>query len=149
MPSGNAKSKWTFAVDAIVLLPDHWHAIFTLPPGDDCFSKRMGWIKKEFTKVWIAAGGQETVQSDSKKSQKRRGVWQMRFWEHTIRNDDDFEAHVDYIHYNSVKHGYVSSPADWKWSSFHAWVGKGAYPSNWGTGESAFPMKKSNLKFGE
>ncbi len=143
------RSKWDFGLDAIVLLPDHLHVLITLPPGDDEYPKRLGWIKKEFTKGWLGAGGTEVPVTPSQNRLRRRGIWQTRFWEHTIRDDGDFEAHVDYIHYNPVKHGYVLAPADWKWSSFHKWVDKGAYTLDWGTGTVTSPSHMASRDFGE
>ncbi|MBN2217298.1 MAG: transposase [Pirellulales bacterium] len=124
-------------VIAIVLLPDHLHAIWTLPQGDADFSTRWAWIKKEFTKNWIAGGGQDGITSLSRQRERRHGVWQRRFWEHTILNEDDLEIHFDYIHYNPVKHGWVASPRDWPWSSFHRWVREGHYSSNWSAARGA------------
>lgn len=129
------KQKWPFQINAIVLLPDHLHAIWTLPHGDADYSTRWAWLKKEFTKGYLAAGGYEQFTSHSRKMNRRRGVWQRRFWEHTIEDEDDFERHFDYIHYNPVKHGYVRSPYEWKWSSFHRWVNARVYPHEWGSCE--------------
>jgi putative transposase len=126
--------RYPLDVVAIVLLPDHIHAIWTLPTGDDAYSLRWRWIKREFTRGWLTLGGNEQGRSSSQLQQRRRGVWQRRFWEHTIRDEVDFEAHFDYIHYNPVKHALVKRPRDWKWSSFHRWVKHGHYPINWGAG---------------
>jgi putative transposase len=123
---------WPFRIDAIVLLPDYLHAIWTLPQGDSDYSKRWGWIKKEFTKAWLAGGGTERTRSESRVRNRRRGVWQRRFWEHTLRDEEDFEKHFDYVHYNPVKHGLVQSPRDWPYSSFHRWVRLSVYPPDWG-----------------
>jgi putative transposase len=128
------EKRWPFRVDGMVLLPDHLHSLWTLPPGDDAYSRRWGWIKKEFTKLWLAAGGEEQERSASRRRSRRRGVWQRRFWEHTIRDDDDYARHLDYIHYNPVKHSLVTAPRDWPYSSFHRWVRKGVYPPDWGAG---------------
>ncbi|QDT31910.1 REP-associated tyrosine transposase [Thalassoglobus polymorphus] len=140
-----AVTRWPFEINAIVLLPDHLHAIWTLPPGDDDYSKRWGWIKKEFTKVYLANGGQEQFTSVSKKRNRRRGVWQRKFWEHTIEDENDYEAHFDYIHWNPVKHGYVKCPSHWSHSSFHKWGAKGVYPKNWGCGEQS-PISMKSIK---
>ena len=121
-----------FSMDAIVLLPDHLHAIWTLPSGDADYSGRWSWIKHEFTRLWLEGFGRETRLSVGRQRERRRGVWQPRFWEHTIETDDDFERHFDYLHYNPVKHGLVASPGDWLWSSFHRWVRAGVYPPDWG-----------------
>lgn len=139
------RDMWPFNVTAIVLLPDHLHAIWTLPPGDDRYSARWSWIKKEFTRTWLAAGGREQPVSQARADEHRRGVWQPRFWEHTIETDEDFERHFDYVHYNPVKHGHASVPAEWPWSSFHRWVAAGVYPENWG----GTPPDFGDTDFGE
>lgn len=130
-----AKRRWPFRIDAIVVLPDHLHAIWSLPAGDVGYSTRWAWIKKEFTKRYLASGGQEQATSGSRRKNRRRGVWQRRFWEHTIEEERDYEAHFDYVHWNPVKHGYVTCPVDWPHSSFHRWVRAGVYPRNWGCGD--------------
>lgn len=116
---------------ALVLLPEHLHTIWTLPPGDSNYSMRWGWIKKEFTKTWLASGGQERPVPAARQRERRHALWQRRFWEHTIRDEDDLAAHFDYIHYNPLKHGWVVSPRDWPWSSFHRWVRAGHYSLDW------------------
>lgn len=121
---------------AIVLLPDHVHALWTLPRGDADFSLRWRWIKREFTRAWLVAGGSEQPTSSARRAERRRGLWQRRFWEHTIRDEADLEAHFDYVHYNPVKHRLVSRVCDWPWSSFHRWVRAGHYSADWGTGAS-------------
>nr|WP_231131325.1 transposase [Crateriforma conspicua] len=125
-------SRWPVDAIAIVLLPDHWHSIWSLPPGDDQYSKRLGWIKKELTKRWLVAGGSDQQVSTGKQRQRRRGVWQPRFWEHTIEGEMDFQSHFDYVHWNPVKHGYVKCAKDWPHTSFHRWVKQGVYPDHWG-----------------
>ncbi len=107
-----AKEQWAFSMDAIVVLPDPIHAIWSLPAGDTNYSTRWAWLKKEFTKAYLANDGIERVTSHSRQKNRRRGVWQRRFWEHTIEDERDFEAHFDYIHWNPVKHRYVTSPKD-------------------------------------
>lgn len=121
-------------VIAIVLLPDHLHTLWALPPGDDDYSGRWSWIKKRFTSNWLKLGGREQTRTASRMRQRRRGVLQRRFWEHTIRDEQDLENHFDYIHYNPVKHGYVQRPRDWPWSSFHRWASTGYYDIDWGAG---------------
>lgn len=134
-----AQSNWPFTINAIVLLPDHLHAIWSLPSGDTAYSARWGWIKKEFTQGWLDLGGDEQRVSSGGKREGRRGVWQRRFWEHTLESEDDFERHFDYIHYNAVKHKLVRCPRDWKSSSFHRWVDAGVYPADWACANRAPP----------
>jgi putative transposase len=116
---------------ATVLLPNHLRALWTLPEGDAGYSLRWRWIKREFTRSWLALGGAEQARSAARVAERGRGVWQRRFWEHTIRDETDLEAHFDYIHYNPVRHGFVSRPRDWPWSTFHRWVRAGHYPVDW------------------
>jgi putative transposase len=103
------KKRWPVKFDAIVLLPDHLHAIWSLPPGDADYAIRWAWVKKEFTKRYLATGGKERSISDSRRKNRRRGVWQRRYWEHTIQDEDDFDAHFDYVHWNPVKHRFIIS----------------------------------------
>lgn len=125
------KSTRPFNIAAWVLLPEHLHCIWTLPEGDMDFSKRWGLIKAKFSKE---LDGQSSTP-----------VWQNRFWEHLIRDDQDLQTHVDYIHYNPVKHGLVESPKEWPSSTFHRYVQDGLYPENWGEAVSF----QSTVKFGE
>ena len=111
-----------FVIDAMVILPDHLHCIWRLPEGDSDFSSRWREIKKATTR---------TVASTSTEFH-RSHVWQARFWEHAIRDEADWQRHVDYIHYNPVKHGYVPDPGDWAWSSFHRFRARGYYANDWG-----------------
>src|SRR5262245_33093340 len=122
---------------AIVLLWDHLHCLWSLPPQDQDFSGRWQDIKQRFTAAWLENGGTEATVTSSQARRGHRGVWQRRFWEHLIRNEEDLEAHCDYIHYNPVKHGYVTRPRDWPWSSFHRFVRDGVYPLDWGCDDSA------------
>jgi putative transposase len=121
-----------FKTEAIVLLHDHLHAIWTLPPGNDGFPDRWQEIKTRFTKNWLAAGGSEARVTRSQAARGHRGIWQKRFWEHLIRDEDDLSNHCDYIHYNPVKHGYVRWPREWPYSSFHRFVAAGHYTLEWG-----------------
>ena len=130
----DCQRQWPFRLDAMVLLPDHFHAIVVLPPDDTDYSKRVGLIKKRFTQTWLAAGGAEQPRSLSRQRHRRRGVWQRRFWEHTLRDERDYINHLNYIHFNPVKHGHVACPCDWPYSSFHRWVKRGLYEPHWGCG---------------
>lgn len=137
------RQRWPFELDGLVLLPDHLHAIWSLPPGDSAYSTRWSWLKKEFTKRWLAAGAVESEISKSRQSEKRRGVWQPRFWEHTIQDEGDFERHFDDIHYNPVKYGSVKCPHNWPHSSIHRWVRAGVYSWNCACWEDG----KTTMKF--
>ncbi|TWT96755.1 Transposase IS200 like protein [Botrimarina colliarenosi] len=131
-----ARERWPFETVASVLLPDHFHAIWTLPAGDSDYSKRWAWIKKEFTKRHLKAGGAEQPVSQSRQENRRRGIWQRRFWEHLVEGETELEAYVAYIHYNPVKHGYAAAPGEWRWTTFHRWVEKGTYSPDWGRTET-------------
>jgi putative transposase len=120
-----------FELIAIVLLPDHLHCIWKLPEGDADFPIRWACIKRGFSKLWIAGGGSESEVSDARREHRERGVWQRRFWEHRIRDEDDMVRHVNYIHYNPVKHGLVRCPHKWPYSSFQRWVEEGYYKQDW------------------
>ena len=129
---------------ACVLLPDHLHCIWTLPAGDDDYSTRWKRIKSDFTQEWLRRGGEESPVSSAKRARGRRGVWQPRFWEHTLEDEEDLESHFDYVHYNPMKHGYVKRLAEWPWSSFHRYVAEGHYPPDWGSTE---PPDLKGLEF--
>ncbi|MDR3415881.1 MAG: transposase [Nevskia sp.] len=116
-----------FSIEAIAVLPDHLHCIWTLPPDDSDFSTRWRRIKGLFAQG-IAAG--ERL-SERRLAKNERGIWQRRFWEHMIRDERDYTVHADYIHYNPVKHGYAKCAADWPYSSFHRFVRAGVYPIDW------------------
>jgi putative transposase len=116
-----------FFVDAIVILPDHLHAIMTLPAGDSDFPGRWRRIKATFTRSVVASG--VPVSRDHR---GEYALWQRRFWEHTVRDDSDFARCADYIHFNPVKHGLVSSPAAWPFSSLRRYILAGALPQDWG-----------------
>jgi putative transposase len=124
------KAAHPFSVDAIVLLPDHLHCIGTLPPGDNDFSKRWMLIKSKFTRV--CDDPFEATVNSSRRDKREQGIWQRRFWEHHIRDDLDFKRHVEYSHYNPVKHGLVKTPIDWRLSSFKRFVADGKYHRDWG-----------------
>ncbi len=123
-----ARQRKPFFIDAWVVLPEHLHCIWTLPSGNDDFSGRWRDIKKAFSKSLPRV----ERRSAARVRRNERGIWQRRFWEHTIRDDRDYALHMDYIHYNPVKHGWVRRVADWPYSTFHRLVGKGLYPADWG-----------------
>jgi putative transposase len=117
-----------FHIDAMVVMPEHIHAIWTLPPGDTDYPTRWTLIKAGFSRK--LPKGENISASRIKKGE--RGIWQRRYWEHQIRDENDFARHVDYIHYNPVKHDYVKSPCDWTNSSIHRFIREGLLPANWG-----------------
>lgn len=120
-------------INAIVLLPDHLHCLWTLPKDDHNYSMRWMLVKSYFSRHCNQK--YEGIVSKSRQSKQERGFWQRRFWEHTIQDEDDFIKHVEYIHYNPVKHGYVPAPMNWKYSSFHRYVKLGVYDVMWGANE--------------
>ena len=124
----NARARHPFTIDAIVVLPDHLHAIRSLPNNDADFATRWRLIKTTFSRA-VPAG--ERI-SRSRLHKGERGIWQRRFWEHTLRDEHDYARHVDYIHFNPVKHGLVTRVRDWPHSSFHRMVRLGVYPLDWG-----------------
>jgi putative transposase len=115
-----------------VLLPDHIHCIWTLPENDCDYSKRWGMIKAGFSKRAKHLFHRNEWMSDSKRKHREAAVWQRRFWEHMIRDEDDFRRHLDYLHFNPVKHGLVKCVRDWPHSTFHRFVKDGFYPQDWG-----------------
>jgi putative transposase len=127
-----AAVRWTrlrrpFHIDAWVVLPEHMHCLWTLPPGDSDYSGRWRAIKQQFSRALPATEALSSVQ----RRRDERGIWQRRFWEHTIRNEDDYAAHMDYVHFNPVKHGLVTEASAWPLSSFHRCVAAGVYPAEW------------------
>jgi putative transposase len=129
------RARRPFCVDAIVLLPDHLHAIWTLPDGDWDYSTRWRLIKRRFTNAYLAAGGKEGRPRPSRIAKGERSVWHRRFFEHTVRDEADMKRCADYLHVNPLKHGLVSRVVDWPWSSFHRYVRLGEYTPNWGSAD--------------
>jgi len=129
------RSVQPFRLDAICLLPDHLHCLWTLPAGDTDFSGRWNRIKGLFSKRYLAAGQSPGNPNASRRRTGEAAIWQRRFWEHCIREDKDFRRHLDYLHFNPVKHGHVMRAADWPWSSFARYVRMGWYDEAWGTVE--------------
>lgn len=126
------KKKYPFDLLAIVVLPDHLHMIMQLPEKDADFSTRVRLIKSGFSRGLAKT----EFESASHRTKGERGIWQRRFWEHEIRDEKDFINHIDYIHYNPVKHGYVKSPADWSYSSIHKYIKQDELPDDWGSAAS-------------
>lgn len=137
------KAAHPFHIDAMVVLPDHLHALWTLPEGDTNYPMRWTLIKAGFSRC-IPKGERCSV---SRQMKGERGIWQRRYWEHLIRDDLDFARHADYIHYNPVKHGYVRCVSDWPYSTFHRYVEGGIYSKDWGSNLSFEENEAQN--FGE
>ena len=123
----SVRQRHPFEIEACVVLPDHLHAIWTLPPDDADFSTRWALIKAGFSRR-IERG--EPI-GPSRLAKGERGLWQRRFWEHQIRDEADMRRHIDYVHFNPVKHGHTARAADWPFSSIHRWIRSGDLPNNW------------------
>jgi putative transposase len=121
------KAAQPFAIVAMVVLPEHLHAIWRLPSGDADFPLRWSQIKAGFSR---RLPGDERIGS-SRQARRERGIWQWRYWEHQIRDDHDLARHVDYIHYNPVKHGRVQRPVDWPYSTLHGYIERGMLTPDW------------------
>jgi putative transposase len=117
-----------FTTIAICVLPEHLHAIWKMPEDDGDYALRWRIIKSQFSRNFSA----NKLRSDSKIKHREKGIWQRRYWEHQIRDNVDLQRHVDYIHYNPIKHGYVTKVKDWPHSTFHKYVAQGIYTENWG-----------------
>lgn len=118
-------------MDAIVLMPEHIHMLWIMPQNDNDYSTRISILKRKFTNTYLGSGGREASVPEGQKKRRLHGVWQQKFWEHTIKDAKDYNMHLDYIHTNPVRHGYVEKPKDWPWSSFNRHVKDGHYESDW------------------
>lgn len=123
----DVKRELPFVLIAMVVLPEHLHCVWTLPAGDADYPTRWKKIKAAFSRGLP----RDEHRSASRVAKGERGIWQRRYWEHTLRNDDDLRRHVDYIHYNPVKHGHVRCVKEWPHSTFHHYVRRGVYPEDW------------------
>ena len=121
------RQRQPFHIDAWVVLPDHLHCIWTLPPGDADYSSRWRAIKITFAKSLAKT---EYI-SEVRKKRGERGLWQRRFWEHSVHDERDYAAHMDYVYINPLKHQLVQRVRDWPYSSFHRDVRNGVYPGDW------------------
>jgi putative transposase len=135
-----AQVRHPFEIAAAVILPDHLHAIWNLPEGDADFALRWRLIKSAFSRG--LPSGERISASRARKAE--RGIWQRRYWEHTLRDENDFARHFDYIHFNPVKHGHVGRVSDWPFSTFQRMVKLGVYPQDW-----AGDMRDDGTGFGE
>ena len=136
---GKVLANHPYRIDASAVLPDHMHCIWTLPEGDADYATRWMLIKSGISRRIPRT---EEV-SFSRSKRRERGIWQRRYWEHLVRDDADMRNHIDYIHWNPVKHGWVDRVRDWPYSSFHRFVECGIYPLDWGDA----PV--SNIETGE
>jgi putative transposase len=143
-----------FTIDAAVILPEHIHFLWTLPPDDRDYSYRVGRMKVLFTRALRGANNLPDDVCESRRKHRESDVWQRRFYEHTIRDELDFQKHLDYLHFNPVKHGLAKCVHDWEYSSFHRGVRRGEYDVKWGcqcNGNIFTPAVTSlmNLEMGE
>jgi len=136
-----------FCIDAWVLLPDHLHCVWTLPEDDADFSLRWKLIKQFVIRDCSNQDFAKGKLSSAKKQRRESSIWQRRFWEHKIRDEKDFANHLDYLHYNPVKHEYCKKVSAWPFSSFHHYQAAGIYPENWA--ESEVPCIDNKYGFGE
>jgi putative transposase len=126
------KMRHPFEIEAMVVLPEHLHALWRLPADDADFSTRWMLVKQGFTRRLCDAGALDGAGAQARRGKGERSIWQRRFWEHQIRDEEDFSRHVDYIHFNPVKHGWVLRARDWPYSSLHRYVRDGRVPADWG-----------------
>jgi putative transposase len=141
----SVRSELPFRTIAMAVLPDHLHYIWSLPRGDADFSTRWKRIKRDFTVRFVGERSDDHEVSSSRRARGERGVWQRRFWEHVVQDDEELEGLCDDIHYNPVKHGYAASPAEWPWSTFARFVKSGHYPPEWGRSQPGTLDRVSSL----
>lgn len=135
--------RFPFTIVASVIMPDHMHFIWALPEASSDFSTRWKHIKAYFSRNYSIRSSHNI--SKARNSKGEVYIWQRRFWEHLIRDDADFKNHFDYIHYNPVKHGYVTNTKDWAYSSFHRYLSEGVYSPDWGTSDDIW-VGNSNME---
>jgi putative transposase len=133
----DVQSHHPFETIAVCLLPDHLHTIWRLPEGDSDYPMRWREIKRKFTHEYVRKVDGGGLRNVSRVKRKEAAIWQRRYWEHTFYEDYDLNTHIDYIHFNPMKHGLVKRVADWPWSSFNRYVRMGVYSSDWGGEASA------------
>ena len=126
----SVRQRHPFKIHGWVVLPEHLHCVIELPPDDANYATRWRLIKMEFSKALPRTERLSAVRT----RRGERGIWQRRYWEHLIRDERDYRAHMDYVHINPVKHGLVECVADWPYSTFHRMVAEGIYPMNWAGG---------------
>lgn len=143
----DVRQKLPFKTHAFCLLPNHLHCLWQMPTESCDYSKRGSIIKRTFSKKYLAAGGEELQQSNSRRKKRESGVWQRRFWEHFIRDREDFYNHMHYIHYNPVKHEYCEHPEQWPYSTYQTYRDKIYHGFDW----SCFTLDDfhDNIEFNE
>ena len=139
------KHRFPFEIDAMVILPDHIHAVWTLPEGDADFSVRWRWIKIRFSRSIPKGERLDAVRT----ARGERGIWQRRYWEHLIRDERDLSNHIDYCWFNPVKHGHVANAEDWPYSSFHRDHRDGPKPGDFERACEVHALKNPSRRFGE
>ncbi|WP_392537953.1 transposase [Legionella sp. 227] len=122
------KKRYPFEINGIVILPEHLHMMISLPKGDSDYPLRIRLIKSNFSRQLPC---NESIRF-ARQRKKERGIWQRRYWEHCIRDEKDYERHLNYIHYNPVKHGYVKKASDWHYSSIHRYIDAEILCKEWG-----------------
>lgn len=137
------QSRHKFDTIAVCLMPEHIHTIWTLPEVDSDYSMRWKEIKRLFTREYLREIGPGGIRNESRQIQGEAAIFQRRFWEHTIFDQDDLNAHIDYIHINPLKHGLVDRVSDYPFSTFQKYVNKGVYASDWG-GKSDIALMDKN-----
>jgi putative transposase len=142
----DVQGRFPFRTVAVCLLPEHLHCIWSLPEGDASYPLRWKEIKRLFTKAYLARVGPGEERSESRLKKGEAAIWQRRYWEHMIRDEQDLRRHEDYIHYNPLKHGFVQRVVDWPWSSFHRYVRMGYYERDWG---GALEEEMKEMRCGE
>jgi len=136
------KKNHPFQIDAMVVLPDHLHVLWTLPEGDADYSTRWTLIKSGFSRLMP----KDEYKCKSRITKGERGIWQRRYWEHLIKDEEDYNNHINYIHYNPVKHGYVDYAVEWKYSSIHRYIKNGMIDRKWGVKDELFDAKYGERK---
>ena len=126
------QERFPFEIPAFCLMPDHLHCIWQMPEGDSDYSKRWSIIKRTFSQQYLASSGINIHRNTSRINKRELGIWQRRFWEHRCRDRDDYYNHINYIHYNPIKHKLVNSLKDWPYSTYHKFFDNGYYTGfNW------------------
>ena len=127
-----SKKQYCYELIAVSVMPDHLHMLIK-PENAKEYPKIISCIKRKFTYSinQKTSGLYRQVRSASRVKKREAGVWQRRYYEHTIRNEKELMSHIDYIHYNPVKHGYTDKAQNWNHSSFQKYIDKGWYDENW------------------